>query len=80
MGLAVNEKLTLVIIKIISYLWIVEVGGQLHQHSRQERGDIIGESLHEGAQAKDPAINKSWSIRSNPSQKDTYDAQGCQRC
>ena len=75
-----NKKLTPVINKIISYLWIVEVGGQLHQHSRQERWDIIGESLHKGAQAKDPAVNKSWSIRSNLSQKDTCDAQGCQRC
>ena len=39
-----------------SYLWVVEMGGQLHEDWGQEGGHVVREGFNEGAEAEDPAV------------------------
>ena len=54
---AENKKLTPTssehLLVLCHYLWIIEVGRQLHEYWGQKLGDIVGERLHKCTQSKD---------------------------
>ena len=56
-GSAENKKLTPTssehLLVLCHYLWIIEVGRQLHEYRGQKLGDIVGERLHKCTQSKD---------------------------